>query len=145
MSPLLFLVVIDEIPCNCIDEQSRRGILWHPIKMEHLEVLDLADDIAMLATPHSDMHSKIDDVNASRSQDQLRQDQSNGNKRCSPSQFCSRWPTNRKCICLYSVCECERQPKITIPVQTFHTKVVGSRVKAKMAIEFFPYTPMRRM
>ena len=50
MSPLLFLVVIDEILCNCIDEQLGRRIPWHPIKMEHLENLDLADDIAMLST-----------------------------------------------------------------------------------------------
>ena len=64
MSPLLFLVVIDEILCNCIDEQLGRGILWHPIKMEHLEDLDFGDDIAMVTTRHSDMQSKIDDVNA---------------------------------------------------------------------------------
>ena len=47
--------------------------------------------------------------------------------------------------CLYGVCECGRQPKINISVRTSYGKVVGSRVKAEMAIEFFPYMPIQHM
>lgn len=64
LSPLLFLVVIDEILSNSIDENPRRGILWHTIRMEHLEDLDFADDVAYMSTRHADMQAKIDDVNA---------------------------------------------------------------------------------
>ena len=47
--------------------------------------------------------------------------------------------------CLYSICECGRQPKIVISVRTSYGEVVGSRIKAKMVIEFFPYIPIQRM
>ena len=56
-----------------------------------------------------------------------------------------KWRSSFSRTCLYSVCECGRQPKITISVQTSYGKVVGSRVEAKLAIEFFPYMPMQRM
>ena len=46
---------------------------------------------------------------------------------------------------LYSACECGRQAKITISIRVSYEKVVGSRVKAKIAIEFFPYMPIQRM
>ena len=41
---------------------------------------------------------------------------------------------------LYIVRKCGSHSKITISVQTSYRKVVGSRVKAKMAIEFIPYS-----
>ena len=47
--------------------------------------------------------------------------------------------------CLYSVCECGRQPKITVSVRTSYGKIVGNRVEATMAIEFLPYMPIQRM
>ena len=56
-----------------------------------------------------------------------------------------KWRSDFFRTCLYSVCECERQSKITISVRTSYGEVVGSRVKAKMAIEFFPYMPIQRM
>ena len=56
-----------------------------------------------------------------------------------------KWRSNFFRTCLYSVCNCGRQPKITISVRTFYVKVVGSQVKAKMAIEFLPYMPIHRM
>ena len=40
---------------------------------------------------------------------------------------------------------CGGQAKITIPVRTFYEKVVGVRIKAKMAIELFPYKPIQRI
>lgn len=64
LSPLLFLIVIDELLSASIDSQPRRGILWHPIQMEHLEDLDYADDLAFMSTRHKDMQDKIDDVSA---------------------------------------------------------------------------------
>ena len=46
--------------------------MWHPIRMEHLEDQDFADDIAMVSTRHSEMQSKIDDVNAGSSRSGLK-------------------------------------------------------------------------
>lgn len=62
LSPLLFLIVIDEILIGAIDREQNRGLLWQPITMEHLNDLDLADDIAILAQRRSDMQSKLDDL-----------------------------------------------------------------------------------
>ena len=56
-----------------------------------------------------------------------------------------KWRSNFFRTCLCSVCEFGRQPKITISVRTSYGKVVGSRVKAKMAIEFLPYMPIQCM
>ena len=53
-----------------------------------------------------------------------------------------KWRSSFSRTCLYSVSECGRQTKITISVRTSYRKVVGSRVKAKMAIEFFVYMPI---
>ena len=49
-----------------------------------------------------------------------------------------KWQSSVSRTCLYSLCECGRQPKITISVRTPYGKIVGSRVNAEMAIEFFP-------
>jgi Reverse transcriptase (RNA-dependent DNA polymerase)/Domain of unknown function (DUF6451) len=59
LSPLLFLLVLDEVLSNTLDNK-RRGILWK--LTEVLEDLDYADDIALLSHKHSDMQSKIDDL-----------------------------------------------------------------------------------
>ena len=56
-----------------------------------------------------------------------------------------KWRSSFSRRCLYSVCQCGRQPKVVISVQTFYGKVVGSRVKAKTVIESFPYMPTQRM
>ena len=56
-----------------------------------------------------------------------------------------QWRSSLSRTWLYSVCKCGRQPKITISVRTSHGKVVRSRVKAGMAIKFFPYVPIQRM
>ena len=56
-----------------------------------------------------------------------------------------KWRSSFSRTCLYSVCECGRKHKITISVRTSYGEVVDSRVKAKMAIEFFPYMPIQRM
>ena len=56
-----------------------------------------------------------------------------------------KWRSSFSRTCLYSVCECWRRPKITISVRTSYGKVIGSRIKAKMAIEFFPYMSIQRM
>ena len=56
-----------------------------------------------------------------------------------------KWRSIFPRTCLYSVCERGRQPKITISVGASYKKVVGSQVKAKMAIKFFPYMPIQSM
>ena len=56
-----------------------------------------------------------------------------------------KWRSSFNRTCLYIVCECERHPEVVISVRTFYGKVVGSRVEAKMAIEFFPCMPIQRM
>ncbi|VDO15268.1 unnamed protein product [Brugia timori] len=62
LSPLLFLIVIDEIMVGAIDRVPNRGLLWQPITMEHLNDLDLADDVALVSQRRSDMQSKLDDL-----------------------------------------------------------------------------------
>ena len=56
-----------------------------------------------------------------------------------------KWRSSFSRTYLYNVCEHARQPKITISVRTSYGEVVGSRVKAKMAIESFPYMAIQRM
>ena len=56
-----------------------------------------------------------------------------------------KWRSNSSRTCLYSVCECGGVPKITIPVWASYEKVGENWVKLKMAIEFFPYTPIQRI
>ena len=56
-----------------------------------------------------------------------------------------KWRSRNSRTCPYSICECGRQPKITISVRTSHGEVVGSRVKVKMAIEFLRYMPIQCM
>ncbi|XP_058816391.1 uncharacterized protein LOC131679674 [Topomyia yanbarensis] len=62
LSPLLFLIGIDEILIGAIDREPNRGLLWQPISMEHLDDFELADDVALLAQRRSDMQSKLDDL-----------------------------------------------------------------------------------
>ena len=64
LSPLLFLIVIDEIMVGAIDREPNRGLRWDPIRMEHLNDFAFADDIALLSTRRSDMQSKLDDLAA---------------------------------------------------------------------------------
>ena len=49
-----------------------------------------------------------------------------------------KWRSSFSRTCLCNVCECGGRSKITISVRTSYGEVVGSRVKAKMAGEFFP-------
>jgi exonuclease III len=59
LSPLLFLIVLDEVLRRAFSG-SRRGIQWR--LNEHLEDLDYADDIVLLSHNHRDMQSKTDDL-----------------------------------------------------------------------------------
>ena len=59
LSPLLFLLVIDNVLRNALNS-GRRGIQW--TLNSHLEDLDYADDICLLSTKRSDMQSKLDDL-----------------------------------------------------------------------------------
>jgi endonuclease/exonuclease/phosphatase family metal-dependent hydrolase len=59
LSPLLFLVVLDEVMHNALDG-AKRGILWN--LTDTLEDLDFADDIALLSHKFSDMQSKVDSL-----------------------------------------------------------------------------------
>jgi hypothetical protein len=61
LSPLLFLIVMDEILIGAIDSRPNRGLPWNPLTMEHLNDLDLADDVVLLAQRRTDMQSKLDD------------------------------------------------------------------------------------
>ena len=47
--------------------------------------------------------------------------------------------------CLYSISEGGRKPKIATFAWTSYGEVVGSVVKAKIAIEFFPYMPIQHL
>lgn len=62
LSPLLFLIVIDEILVGAIDREPNLRLLWQPITMEHLNDVELADNVALLAQRLSDMQSKLDDL-----------------------------------------------------------------------------------
>ena len=64
LSPLMFLIVLDEVLSDAID-CYKRGIQWTLWSNEHLEDLDFADDIAFLAKNRTDMQSKIDALTAS--------------------------------------------------------------------------------
>lgn len=46
-SPLLILIVIDEILAGAIDRDPNRGFLWQPITMEYLNDFELADGVAL--------------------------------------------------------------------------------------------------
>ena len=59
LSPLLFLLVLDEVLTNALDTK-RRGIQWR--LTETLEDLDYADDIALLSHRRCDMQSKLNDL-----------------------------------------------------------------------------------
>ena len=56
-----------------------------------------------------------------------------------------KWRSSFFRICLCSVCECGKQHEIAISVWTFYGEIIGNRVKIKIAIEVFPYTPIQRM
>ena len=62
LSPLLFLIVMDEILAEAIDSRPNRGLPWNPLTMEQLNDLDLADDIVLLSQRRTDMQSKLDDL-----------------------------------------------------------------------------------
>ncbi|XP_058448792.1 uncharacterized protein LOC131428765 [Malaya genurostris] len=62
LSPPLFLIVIDEIMVGAIGRVSNRGLLWQPITMEHLNDVDLADDVVLVSQQRSDMQSKLNDL-----------------------------------------------------------------------------------
>uniref|UniRef100_W5NI65 DUF6451 domain-containing protein n=1 Tax=Lepisosteus oculatus TaxID=7918 RepID=W5NI65_LEPOC len=61
LSPLLFLIVIDEILVACFDRKPRRGILWHPIHMDHLDDLHYTNDV-LLSRRCGDMQDKLNDL-----------------------------------------------------------------------------------
>ena len=46
-----------------------------------------------------------------------------------------KWRSSFSRACLYSVCECGRQPNIVISVWTSYGEVVGTRSTAKIAAE----------
>ena len=56
-----------------------------------------------------------------------------------------KWRSSFSRTCIYGVCECGRHTTAMISVRTFYWKVVGTLVKAKMAIEFLPYIPIQRV
>lgn len=49
LSPLLFLVVLDEVLAFTLDRKNCRGIQWDLLSNEYLNDLDYADNIAMLS------------------------------------------------------------------------------------------------
>lgn len=57
LSPLLFLLVIDEVLASL--DGNKTGIQWSLRSNDHLEDLDFADDIALLATKRSAMQNKL--------------------------------------------------------------------------------------
>lgn len=61
LSPMLFLIVLDDVMTKAI-ENSTRGIVWNPPFNGQLEDLAYADDICLISTKHCDMQSKIDDL-----------------------------------------------------------------------------------
>ncbi|ETN61698.1 hypothetical protein AND_006627 [Anopheles darlingi] len=60
LSPLLFLIVMDEIMIGAIDRQPKRGLVW--MEEQHLNDLSFAHDIVLLSTRHADMQSKLNDL-----------------------------------------------------------------------------------
>lgn len=57
LSPLLFLLVLDEILTTL--DGNKTGIQWSLRSNDHLEDLDFADDIALLSTKRSAMQTKL--------------------------------------------------------------------------------------
>lgn len=57
LSPLIFLIVLDEV-LSFLDE-SKSGIQWSLRGNEHLEDLDFADDIVLMSTKRNDMQKKL--------------------------------------------------------------------------------------
>lgn len=60
LSPLLFLVVIDEIMIGAIDREPKRGLPW--VEKQHLNDLSFAHDIVLLSTRRTNMASKLGDL-----------------------------------------------------------------------------------
>lgn len=61
LSPLLFLLVLDDVMKNALSVSGAKGLKWN-IFGERLEDLDFADDIALLAHRHSEMQEKLDNL-----------------------------------------------------------------------------------
>lgn len=59
MSPILFLIVLDDVLAQAIDGKNR-GITWN--LQSQLEDLAYADDICLISSRHVDMQDKIDDL-----------------------------------------------------------------------------------
>ena len=59
MSPILFLITLDDVLRAAVDTKSR-GIRWG--LSEHLEHLDYADDICLLSSKAYDMQYKLNDL-----------------------------------------------------------------------------------
>jgi hypothetical protein len=58
LSPLLFLMVLDEVLTTTLDGK-KLGIQWSLRSNDHLEELAYADDIALLSTRQADMQEKL--------------------------------------------------------------------------------------
>lgn len=58
LSPLLFLIVLDEVLATTMDGK-KTGIQWSLRSNDHLEDLDFADDIALLSQKRSSMQAKL--------------------------------------------------------------------------------------
>jgi hypothetical protein len=61
LSPILFLIVIDDILSRAVDGK-KRGIWWTPF--HQLEDLDYADDIVFMSQNVSHLQAKLDDLHA---------------------------------------------------------------------------------
>jgi hypothetical protein len=58
LSPLLFLLVLDDIMRKTLQNCGPRGLQWQ-LFGDRLEDLDFADDIALVSHTHSDMQAKL--------------------------------------------------------------------------------------
>jgi hypothetical protein len=61
LSPLIFLMVIDEVLVSSLDS-GKRGIQWTLRSNDHLEDLDFADDIVLMSQRRVDMQQKFIDL-----------------------------------------------------------------------------------
>lgn len=58
LSPLLFLIVFDDILVDAIDCEPNCELLWQPITMEHLNDFEMAYNVALLAQRVLEMYGK---------------------------------------------------------------------------------------
>ncbi|KAG7302389.1 hypothetical protein JYU34_013918 [Plutella xylostella] len=69
LSPLLFLIVLDDVMCR-VTCKCQRGLPWSENK--HLEDIDFADDLCLFSTSRSDLQSKTNDLATEAAKEGLR-------------------------------------------------------------------------